>query len=90
MSRDEVEKSIEKQISRLAFGSLEMTALNVFYKAFLVLNYVAHRHPLLLLTKQQWERTHARREKTDRKSILERAQPAPISVFDRRHEGETA
>jgi hypothetical protein len=34
---DEVEKSIKKQISRLAFGSLEMTLLSVSYKVLSLL-----------------------------------------------------
>jgi len=34
----EVEKSIKKKISRLAFGSLEMTIYGVFYKAQSTIN----------------------------------------------------
>jgi len=33
------EKSIQKKISRLAFGSLEMTTLDIFYKAKSIINH---------------------------------------------------
>jgi len=51
----EVEKSIQKQISRLAYGSLEMTTPALFYRAFslpkhgnLLSGRLLHRAPFLL------------------------------------------